>query len=109
MFSIGGGFANQQGPKCDIPLNPEHGGPILCMDNNNDIVVTGSTDHGLRVYNLSDGKQTKELFSKKYGHHEWVTTCQILNSRRMIIVVLFQKLLQIKNQEYFYQLHMILQ
>ena len=84
MFSIGGGFANQQGPKCDIPLNPEHGGPILCMDNNNDIVVTGSTDHGLRVYNLSDGKQTKELFSKKYGHHEWVTTCQILNSRRIV-------------------------
>ena len=85
MFNVGGGgYANQQGPRCDIPLTPEHGGPILCMDNNNDIVVTGSTDHGLRVYNLSDGKQTKELFSKKYGHHEWVTTCQILNSRRIV-------------------------
>ena len=65
MFNIGGGFASEQGPKCDIPLTPEHGGPILCMDNNNDIVVTGSSDHGLRVYNLSDGKQTKELFNKK--------------------------------------------
>jgi len=84
MFNIGGGYASEQGPKCDIPLTPEHGGPILCMDNNNDIVVTGSSDHGLRVYNLSDGKQTKELFSKKYGHHEWVTTCQVLNSRRIV-------------------------
>ena len=87
MFNInvgGGGYASEQGPKCDIPLTPEHGGPILCMDNNNDIVVTGSSDHGLRVYNLSDGKQTKELFSKKFGHHEWVTSCQILQSRRIV-------------------------
>ena len=30
------GFASEQGPKCDIPLTPEHGGPILCMDNNNE-------------------------------------------------------------------------
>ena len=79
-----GGYASEQGPRCDIPLTPEHGGPILCMDNNNDIVVTGSTDHGLRVYNLSDGKQTKELFSKRYGHHEWVTSCQILQSRKIV-------------------------
>ena len=83
MFGVNG-YASEQGPKCDIPLTPEHGGPILCMDNNNDIVVTGSTDHGLRVYNLSDGKQTKELFNKKYGHHEWVTTCQVLQSRRIV-------------------------
>ena len=87
MFKMTGGisgYASEQGPKCDIPLTPEHGGPILCMDNNNDIVVTGSSDHGLRVYNLSDGKQTKELFNKKYGHHEWVTSCQILQSRRIV-------------------------
>ena len=57
---------------------------LLCMDNNNEIVFTGSSDHGLRVYNLSDGKQTKELFNKKYGHHEWVTSCQILQSRRIV-------------------------
>ena len=87
MFNINtgiGGFANEQGPKCDLPLTPEHGGPILCMDNNSDIVVTGSSDHGLRVYNLSDGKQTKELFNKKYGHHEWVTTVQISGSRKIV-------------------------
>lgn len=87
MFTVGGGvngYGNTNGPKCDIPLTPEHGGPILCMDHNTDIVVTGSTDHGLRVYNLSDGKQTKELFNKKFGHHEWVTTCQVLDSKRIV-------------------------
>lgn len=77
-------FNSKSGPIQDIPLSPEHGGPILCMDNNNDIIVTGSTDHGLRVYNMSNGQQTKELFSKKYGHTEWVTTCQILPSRRIV-------------------------
>ena len=87
MFKISSGiegFASEQGPKVDIPLTPEHGGPILCMDNNLEVVVTGSSDHGLRVYNLSDGKQTKELFNKKFGHHEWVTTVQILGSRRIV-------------------------
>ena len=78
------GFSSQQGPICDIPLTPEHGGAILCMDNNDNIVVTGSVDHGLRVYNLSDGKQLKELYSKRYGHHEWVTAVQILGSRRIV-------------------------
>ena len=34
MFSISSGtFDTDQGPKGDIPLTPEHGGPILCMDN----------------------------------------------------------------------------
>lgn len=77
-------FSMKTGPTSDIPLAPEHGGPILCMDNNNDIVVTGSTDHGLRVYNLSNGQQTKQLYTKQYGHTEWVTTCQILPSRRIV-------------------------
>ena len=87
MFSISTGlgtFDSDQGPKGDIPLTPEHGGPILCMDNTKDIVVTGSTDHGLRVYNLSDGKQTKQLYTKKYGHSEWVTTVQILPNRKIV-------------------------
>ena len=87
MFSISTGlgtYDSDQGPKGDIPLTPEHGGPILCMDNTKDIVVTGSTDHGLRVYNLSDGKQTKQLYTKKYGHSEWVTTVQILPNRKIV-------------------------
>ena len=74
----------RNGPSSDITLSPEHGGPVLCMDVRNELVVTGSTDHGLRVYSLSTGKQIKELFSKNYGHTEWVTSCTILNDSRII-------------------------
>src|SRR5690606_67328 len=67
-----------------IPLAPEHGGPVLCMDVQNDIVVTGSTDHGLRVYSLMTGKQMKELYSKTAGHTEWVTCCTFLPDGRIV-------------------------
>ena len=77
-------FDTKSGPTSDIPLAPEHGGPILCMDNTQDIVVTGSTDHGLRVYNLSNGQQTKQLYTKQYGHTEWVTSVQILPNRKIV-------------------------
>jgi WD40 repeat protein len=73
-----------QGPSSDIPLAPEHGGPALCMDVQGDIVVTGSTDHGLRVYSLQTGKQHKELFSKTCGHTEWVTCCTFLPDNRIV-------------------------
>jgi WD40 repeat protein len=75
-------FLNE--PTADIPLTPEHGGPILCMDVTKDIAITGSTDHGLRVYSLSTGKQLKELYSKSYGHTEWVTCISILSDGRVV-------------------------
>lgn len=77
-------FVNSKGPHSDITLNPEHGGPVLCMDANRDIVVTGSTDHGLRVYSLTTGKQHKELYNKSYGHTEWVTCVSILPDSRVV-------------------------
>lgn len=77
-------ISNPNGPSSDIALAPEHGGPILCMDANKDIVVTGSTDHGLRVYSLLTGKQQKELYNKNYGHTEWVTCVTILPDSRIV-------------------------
>ena len=77
-------FTNNNGPLSDIILNPEHGGPILCLDANSEITITGSTDHGLRVYNTQTGKQIKELFSKNFGHTEWVTCVKILKNRKVI-------------------------
>lgn len=77
-------FKKSPGPLSDIVLNPEHGGPILCLDANQDIIITGSTDHGLRVYNNQSGKQIKELFSKNFGHTEWVTCVKILKNKRVI-------------------------
>jgi WD40 repeat protein len=77
-------FNKSNGPLSDIILSPEHGGPVLCMDATQDVVITGSTDHGLRVYNMQTGKQIKELFSKNYGHTEWVTCVKILKNKKVI-------------------------
>ena len=72
------------GPKSDRELLPGHGRPIICLDINQSIIVTGSSDHGLRVYDTTTGKQTKELYSKKYGHTEWVTSCTIVDDGRVL-------------------------
>lgn len=54
------------------------------MDISGDTIVTGSADHGLRVYNLSDGKYRRELFSKQYGHKEWVSTVAFAPDGRIV-------------------------
>ena len=54
------------------------------MDINKDTIVTGSADHGLRVYNAGDGKYRRELFSKQYGHKEWVTSCAFTRDGRIV-------------------------
>ena len=76
-----------EGPSSDQTVNEPHGRPILCMDVLGDKVVTGSSDHGLREYVLTASrarpsmassqpvmKQKRQLYNKKYGHTEWVTT-----------------------------------
>ena len=62
-----------------------------------DTLVTASADHGLRIYNMysisckllinsirKNGEFQRELFSKKYGHKEWVTTCKHLKDGRVL-------------------------
>lgn len=45
-------------------------------------MVTGSADHGLREYDLNSMKYKRELFAKRYGHHEWVTSvCHLKDGR----------------------------
>ena len=73
-------------PSSDILLNPQHGGQVLCMDTNSISIVQGSIDHGLRVYGISNGKQTRSLYSKQYGHTEWVTSCVLLEDGRVVSV-----------------------
>eukprot|EP01017_Pseudomicrothorax_dubius_P016931 TRINITY_DN1914_c0_g3_i7.p1 TRINITY_DN1914_c0_g3~~TRINITY_DN1914_c0_g3_i7.p1 ORF type:complete len:196 (+),score=18.02 TRINITY_DN1914_c0_g3_i7:193-780(+) len=47
-------------------------------------LVTGSADHGLRVYDVETASFKRELFNKKYGHHEWVTSCAHLKDGRLL-------------------------
>jgi hypothetical protein len=42
----------REGPSSAIPLEPSHGSPIFCMAVEDNMVVTGSADHGLREYNM---------------------------------------------------------
>ena len=72
-----------EGPRDDIQLEPQHDRTILCLDILADKVVTGSADHGLRVYSLKSGKCLRNLFTKKFGHHDWVTSCKFLQDGRV--------------------------
>ena len=57
---------------------------LLCMDSLHDTVVVGSVDHGLKVYNARTGRELRTLFSKKFGHAEWVTSCSFLPDGRIL-------------------------
>lgn len=67
-----------------MTVNEPHGRPILCMDVLGDKVVTGSSDHGLREYNIISCKQIRQLYSKTYGHSEWVTTVSYAPDGRVL-------------------------
>lgn len=57
-----------------------------------DLVVTGSHDHGLKVYQVSKGKFVRELFNKKYGHTEWVTSVDFVHDGRILSGAMDSKL-----------------
>jgi len=49
-----------------------------------DSLVTGSADHGLREYSIKGMSHKRELYAKKYGHSEWVTSCAHLKDGKVI-------------------------
>jgi len=71
------------GPIKSTALEP-HGRPIICMDIKGSTLVTGSMDHGLRVYDIGSGVFKRELFTKRHGHSEWVTTVSIGHDDRIL-------------------------
>eukprot|EP00343_Euplotes_focardii_P008513 CAMPEP_0205822068 /NCGR_PEP_ID=MMETSP0206-20130828/10840_1 /ASSEMBLY_ACC=CAM_ASM_000279 /TAXON_ID=36767 /ORGANISM="Euplotes focardii, Strain TN1" /LENGTH=220 /DNA_ID=CAMNT_0053118021 /DNA_START=1 /DNA_END=663 /DNA_ORIENTATION=+ len=73
-----------EGPASDTAVNEPHGRPILCMDVLGSKVVTGSSDHGLREYNIGTCRQIRQLYSKRYGHGEWVTSCAYASDGRVL-------------------------
>jgi WD40 repeat protein len=68
----------------DHPLTPPHDRGVFCAAVNDTFITTGSADHGLRVFNANTGKYCRELFNKRYGHKEWVTSCAYLPNGRLI-------------------------
>lgn len=74
----------KEGPVSDQILEPGHGRGIFCMSIQGDSLVTGSADHGLREYNLATNGYKRELFAKKFGHTEWVTSVAHLTDGRIL-------------------------
>lgn len=73
----------KKGPINSKVLDPGHGRGILCMSLKDDLLATGSSDHGIRVYDVKKGTFIKELYTKKYGHKEWLTSVSFLNDGRL--------------------------
>lgn len=48
------------------------------------LVVVGSADHGLKVFDIETLREKKNLYTKTCGHTEWVTTCKFLRSGMVI-------------------------
>ena len=54
------------------------------MDARGDCVVVGSSDHALYEINVRKMKRTRTLYTKTYGHAEWVTSVRYLPDGRII-------------------------
>ena len=54
--------------------------------------VIGGADHGLKVFDLDSVKQVKELYTKKYGHTEWVTCVSYLPNGKIVSGAMDSKL-----------------
>ena len=72
------------GPTSDKELRPHHGEAILAVTTKENLAVTASADHGLRVWDTNKGSHSRQLYSKNFGHTEWVTCCQILSDKRIL-------------------------
>lgn len=59
---------------------------LLCMRVKSGDIVVGGADHGLRVIKMSNGvlKTSRTLYSKKFGHSDWVTAVETLNDGRIV-------------------------
>ncbi|OUM67641.1 hypothetical protein PIROE2DRAFT_58677 [Piromyces sp. E2] len=74
---------DKKNPKYNIDLSDRS---LLCMDfrNGTSYVVCGGADHGLKVVDIKAGTVSKNLYTKLYGHSEWVTCCIFFDDGRVL-------------------------
>eukprot|EP00924_Labyrinthula_sp_SR-Ha-C_P015070 augustus_masked-scaffold_9-processed-gene-7.7-mRNA-1 protein AED:0.20 eAED:0.26 QI:0/-1/0/1/-1/1/1/0/362 len=63
--------------------------PLYCLDVRENEegeaqIVTGGANHSANFLNIANPKQNKELYLKKKGHSEWVTSCGFLHSGNIV-------------------------
>jgi WD40 repeat protein len=68
--------------------------PISCSSYNGvNEIVFGGTDHALYAIDISNPRQSAtKLYSKKWGHSDWVTSCTHLTNGRVLSVGMDNKL-----------------
>lgn len=47
---------------------------VLCMSVLGEKAILGSADHALKEVNIRAGQQLRNLYTKRFGHSEWVTS-----------------------------------
>ena len=57
---------------------------LLCMDVRGESAVVGSADHGLKVFDIKTMRERRNLYGKKCGHTEWVTSVVYLPDGRIL-------------------------
>eukprot|EP00742_Colponemidia_sp_Colp-10_P019425 GILJ01022529.1.p1 GENE.GILJ01022529.1~~GILJ01022529.1.p1 ORF type:complete len:450 (+),score=46.18 GILJ01022529.1:115-1350(+) len=57
---------------------------LLCMDVRGNMAVVGSADHGLKVFDIMTMRERRNLYGKKCGHTEWVTSVAFLPDGRIM-------------------------
>lgn len=65
---------------------------IICMSVLGDKAVMGSADHGLKEVNIRAGQVLRNLFAKRHGHTEWVTTVSHCRDGRVLSGAMDSKL-----------------
>ncbi|KAF4649489.1 hypothetical protein FOL47_002049, partial [Perkinsus chesapeaki] len=58
--------------------------PLFCISVRENEVAIGCADHGIKIINARTGRQTRELFTKRFGHTEWVTSLTHLPDGRVV-------------------------
>ncbi|CAE8742657.1 unnamed protein product [Polarella glacialis] len=56
----------------------------MCMSLMGDKAVMGSADHGLKELDTRSGTVTRNLYTKRYGHTEWVTSVSHCRDGRIL-------------------------
>lgn len=57
---------------------------ILCMDLRGPLAVVGCADHGLKVVDITNCREKRNLYNKKFGHTEWVTSCVFTDAGKIL-------------------------
>ncbi|BFI25913.1 hypothetical protein MPTK2_1g25610 [Marchantia polymorpha subsp. ruderalis] len=66
--------------------------PLMCMSVRGTEAAIGCSDHSVYTVDVATGKKLRNLYSKKYGHTEWVTCVEHLDDGRILSGALDSKL-----------------